>query len=398
MTHPLSGYRVIDFTRVVSGPFCTMQLGDLGAEVIKIEHPRTGDDTRAFGPPHSGGESFYYLSANRNKKSVVLDLARPEGRTIAVALIAASDIVIENFRPGVMKRLGLDYASLARDNPRLIYCSISAYGTDGPMGSRPGYDPIIQAEFGMMSLTGEPDGEPLRTTVPVIDTCTALYASMAILSAALVRSSTGKGQQVEVSLMGAGTALLGNTSQYYFCSGNNPPRMGNAHPSTVPTAMYHTRSGAIYLALANDRQFEIFCREILKQPQLLDDERFASMAARARNPEPVRQHLRAALLEFDRDKLLADLNRVGIPGGAVRTIAEAMESPEMAAAGMVATVEHPTAGPLRMLASPMKFSASPTAAPMPPPLHGQHTQAVLRDVLGYDSERIAALRDAGIIG
>jgi len=394
---PLAGLRVLDFSRVIAGPFCTMQLADLGAEIIKIEHPVTGDDTRAWKPPEAGGESYFYLALNRSKRGVALDIASPEGRAIARALAAKCDVVIENFRPGVMKKLGLDYDSLRAENPGLIYCAISAYGQSGPMADRPGFDPVLQAELGWMALNGEPGAPPLRTPVAVIDTFTALYAATAVLSAVIARGKTGRGQFIELSLMAVGLATLAAQAQYALLSGEDMPRTGNNHPIAVPVGLFPTRDGPIYASLANDKLFEIFCRDVLREPELAEDPRFRDNGARSRNARAIYDHLGHALSRLDRDEVLARARKAGMPVGAVRNLTEALAAPEIAAAGLVKTVDHQGAGPLRMVGSPIGLSETPIRAPAPPPHLGEHTAAVLAALLGFTPAKLAALRRDGVI-
>jgi crotonobetainyl-CoA:carnitine CoA-transferase CaiB-like acyl-CoA transferase len=393
---PLAGIRVLDFSRVVAGPFCTMQLGDLGAEVVKIEHPEHGDDSRGMKPPEAGGEAHFFLAFNRNKKSVALDLSTPAGRDVAERLAARSDVLVENFRPGVMKRLGLDYETLAPRYPRLIYCSISAYGQTGPMAARPGFDPVLQAESGMMALTGFPDGDPLRHPLAIIDTFTGLYAASAILAALLARRDTGRGQRVELALLDCGVAMLGNVGQYYLTSGRDPARLGNAHPAAVPVGLFKTKTGPFYLACATDRLFRQLC-EAIGRPDVADDPRFARNTARVMNREALFAVLDAVFAAETREHWLARFREAGLPAGAVRPISEALESEEVQTRGMVRRVVHPAAGELRLLGSPLRLSDTPVTEPSPPPTLGQHTDEVLRDLLGFDEARIAALRDARVI-
>ena len=394
---PLAGLRVLDFSRVIAGPFCTMQLADLGAEIIKVEHPKTGDDTRAWRPPEAGGESYFYLAMNRSKRGIALDIASDAGRAIARALAAQSDVVIENFRPGVMGKMGLDYDTLKAENPRLIYCSVSAYGQTGPMADRPGFDPVLQAELGWMAMNGEPDGAPLRAPVAVIDTFTALYAATSILAAVIARGTTGQGQFIELSLMGVGLATLAAQAQYALISGEDMPRTGNNHPVAVPVGLFPTQGGPIYASLANDKLFETFCRDVLREPALVADPRFATNAARGRNAKAIYDHIGQALSKLGRDEVLMRSRKAGMPVGAVRALSEALDAPEIKAAGLITTVDHPTAGRLRMVGSPIRLSDTPIQPALPPPRLGEHTDAVLAEILGFDAAKLNALRQGGVI-
>ncbi|MCY4231640.1 MAG: CoA transferase [Alphaproteobacteria bacterium] len=393
---PLQGIKVVDFSRVIAGPLCTQVLADMGAEVIKIENPETGDDTRRMAEPGAAGESHFFLAFNRNKKSLALDIRTPEGKEIVFDLLAGADVVVENFRVGVMKRFGFDYAALAERFPQLVYLSVSAYGQDGPMADRPGFDPVMQAEFGMMSLTGEPDGQPLRHPLSLIDTMTALYAAASVNAALLARRETGRGQYVELALADVAVAALGNAGLYYLCSGAPPPRTGNSHMTSTPTNLFETADGPLYMALGTDRLFGQLCRDVLDRPDLPQDPRFASPAARLANRPALFAILDSIFKGHPRAYWLAKMRH--LPAGPVRTIAEALESEEVAHRGMVRHIEHVTAGPIRILGSPIRFSDTPVRVDAaPPPLHGGDTDAVLRG-LGYDDARIAALRASGTLG
>ncbi len=395
---PLHGLRVLDFSRVVAGPFCTMQLADLGAEIVKVEEREHGDDARGLKPPAAGGESHFYLAFNRTKKSVTIDIRRPAGQELIHGLAARSDVLVENFRPGVMQRFGLDYESLRARCPRLIYCSISAYGREGALASRPGFDPVLQAESGMMSVTGEAEGDPLRHPLAIVDTFTAQYATAAILAAVIARQASGRGQHIDLSLLDCSIAALANVAEYYLTSGQNPARVGNAHPSAVPAGLFKTKTGSLYLASAMDRLFAKLCREVLDRPDLLADPRFATNAARVVNREALFAILDAIFASDTRERWLARLGAAGLPAGAVRTVSEALESEEVSSRGMVVTVDHPTAGALRIVGSPFRFSESDLPPAIAPPLLGQHTAEVLRDLLGLDETALAGLREAKVIG
>jgi crotonobetainyl-CoA:carnitine CoA-transferase CaiB-like acyl-CoA transferase len=395
---PLHGVRVLDFTRVIAGPCCTMQLADLGAEVIKIEALDHGDESRQLKPPAVGDESHFFLAFNRSKKSVCLDVRTPTGRDLAQRLAERSDVLVENFRPGVMARLGLDWAALQARHPRLVYCSISAYGQTGPMADRPGYDPVLQAESGMMSITGEPNGPPLRHPVGIVDTITAHYALSAILAALVARGTTGRGQRVDVSLHDCSLAALGNVGSYYLTSGTEPARLGNTHPTAVPLGLFDTKTGPFYLACAADHLFARLCRDVLDRPDLLADTRFATNPARVVHRGEVMAVLGAIFAGQTREHWLDRLRAAEVPAGPVRGLAEALESDEVRRRGMVVTVPHPTAGEVRLLGSPYRFSETGVRPPAAPPLLGQHTAAVLGEVLGLEEAAITELRRTRVIG
>ncbi len=393
---PLAGVRILDLTRVIAGPYCTMQLADLGAEVIKIENPDGGDDSRHAKPPEAGGESHYYLAYNRNKKSVTLDIRTPEGRDILNQLAARSDVLIENFRAGVMKRFGLDYATMKTRHPHLIYLSISAYGQEGSMSYRPGFDPVIQAEFGLMSINGEKDGQPIRHPVAFIDTVTSAHCTAAICAALYARRDTGEGQYIEISLMAAAVATLGNAGFYYLTSGEDPPRSGNAHTTAAPTNLFETQNGPIYLAAASDRLFGKLCRNVINRPDILEDPRFETRSARSANRDELYAILEQIFAGDTQENWLEKMK--DLPAGPVRTIGEALESPEVAEQGIVRTVDHPSAGNLRVIAAPYRLSGTPIVEPKAPPLLGADTRTVLSNLLEFDEARIAKLHESRIIG
>lgn len=394
---PLEGVRVLDLSRVLAGPFCTMQLADMGAEIIKVENPDGGDDTRHFKPPEAGGEAHYFLAVNRSKRSIALDIRTERGQEIIHGLAAQCDVLIENFRVGVMRRFGLDYASMRERHPHLIYCSISAYGQEGPMSDRPGFDPVLQAESGMMSYTGEPDRDPMRHPLAIIDTFTALYATSAILGAYIARQRTGRGQHIDLALLDTSIAVQTNAAQAYLVSGENPVKMGNSHPTAVPVGLFETQTGPIYIAVGTQRLFKILCEKVLQRPEMFEDPRFADNAARQANRHALFALLSEAFAAEPREVWLERTRTAGLPVGAVRTVSEALRSPEVAARGMVTRVTHPTAGELELLGSPLNFSETPVRAPKPPPLLGQHTEEILRDLLGVDAQGIEDLRRTGVI-
>ena len=394
----LDGLLVIDFTRVVAGPACTQTLGDFGAEVIKIENPDGGDDTRAYEHAEIGGESAAYLSLNRNKRGIALDLGVQEAREVARELIRKADVVVENFSGGVMKKFGLDYESVAPINPRLIYCSISAYGRSGPFATRPGFDPITQAESGFMSLNGFPDGPPVRTGPPIVDMATGMAACNAILLALLARDRLGRGQHVEVALFDIAMAMTGFFGMAYLINGQNPGRFGNS-PSGSPTVgVYEASDGPLYMACANDRLYRRLVTEVLDRPDLVTDPRFATRKARSENKEK----LRAAIAEvFASDRLenwMAKMKLANIPVGYLRTVEEGFNAPEARERHRLSRIPHPTAGWIPNIEPPVAMTLTPAIDPVAAPLLGEHTREVLRGTLGYDDSQIAQFAEKGAFG
>jgi len=387
---PLDDVTVLDFTRVLAGPYCTMQLGDLGARVLKIEQPGRGDDTRAWGPPFVNGESAYFLSVNRNKKSVALDLKDPRTRPVLSALIARADVLVENFRPGTMERLGLGYEAVSEASPRLIYCSISGFGQTGPRRLEPGYDAMMQAEGGLMSITGAEDGPPFRLGVAIGDIATGMFAVQAILAALLVRQRTGRGQRVDVAMLDAVASLLNYQASSAFATGATPTRMGNRHPSIAPYDTFAAADGEFVLSVGNDEQFRRLAA-VVNRDGLAGDPRFATNADRVARYGELRQDLSAAFAPWRRAELIAALTAAGVPCGAVRSVTEALADPQLAARDMIVPLEHATAGPIRVLGSPLKLSATPATVRTPPPALGQHTFEVLRDEAGLTDAQIAEL-------
>lgn len=392
---PLDGIRVLDLSRIIAGPLCAQQLSDLGAEIVKLEAPGIGDDSRQNKPPEAGGEGHFFLAFNRGKKSIVLDLRTDEGKEVFHALAAKSDVLVENFRPGVMKRFGLDYESLKERHPHLVYLSVSAYGQSGPGADRPGFDPVLQAESGMMSITGEADGPPLRHPLSLVDTMTSIHATAAILAALYARRDTGRGQHIDLALFDVAIAALGNAGLYYLCSGELPKRSGNAHITGVPVNVFQTKTGPFYMAVGNNRLFGRLCREVLNRPELAEDERFATPGARNRNRQALYAILDEIFLSDTRESWMVRMR--ALPAGAVRTIEEALASEEVAHRRMVREVPHPTAGSLRLFGSVYNLSDTPVKEPVAPPLLGEHTAEILRDIAGLDDARIAELAAKGVV-
>ena len=399
----LEGIRVVDLTRALAGPYCTMMLGDLGADVIKVERPGWGDDSRGWGPPFVGepygsyaGESAYFIAANRNKRSVTVNLKSPEGQEIVRRLTDVSDVLVENFRTGVLDKMGLGYDDLHALNPRLVYCSISGYGRTGPYAERPGYDFIIQAEGGLMGIIGPEDGTPYRVGVPIIDITSGMFAATAILAALRARDQTGEGQLVDISLMDTVVALLTNVASNYLVGGAEPRRLGNAHPNIAPYEAFRARDRWFALAAANERQWGILCGAI-GRPELRDDPRFATNGNRVANRPALVEALSRIFVTRDADEWLADLQMAGLPCGPINAVPDVFEHPQAETRSLAQEAEHPTAGPVRLTGFPYKLSRTPAAVHQPPPLLGQHTAEVLTELLGYSAEQVTALQEQGAI-
>ncbi|GLH77475.1 CoA transferase [Bradyrhizobium sp. SSBR45G] len=394
----LAGLLVVDFTRVVAGPACTQTLADFGAEVIKIEQPIKGDDTRAYEHAELGGESAAFLSLNRNKRGIVLDLATPKAREIARALIAKADVVVENFSSSVMEKFGLDYPSVASSNPGLIYCSISAYGRTGPFAWRSGFDPITQAESGFMSLNGFPDGPPVRTGPPIVDFATGMSACNAILLALAARQRLGRGQHVEVALFDVALALTGFSGMAYLMNGVNPSRTGNSPNESPTVGLFEALDGPLYVACGNDRLCHRLVTEVLGRPELLSDSRFATRKARWTNRAQLRSIL-ADILATDRmDVWISRMNQAGVPVGRVRSVAQAFEAPEVRARDRICRVPHPTVSSIPNIEPAITMQMTPAVEPHAAPRLGEHTAAVLRERLGYSEQEIDDLRQQGAFG
>jgi crotonobetainyl-CoA:carnitine CoA-transferase CaiB-like acyl-CoA transferase len=393
---PLDGVRVLDLTRVLSGPYCTMQLGDLGAEVIKVERPGDGDDTRAFAPPFQGDQAAYFLSVNRNKKSMTLDMKSERGKEVLWRLIEVADVLVENFRPGAMDRLGLGYGPVNARRPSMIYCSISGFGDTGIYKDRPGYDVIVQGEAGVMDITGPRDGAPHKVGVAVADLVSGLNASQGILAALLTRTASGRGQHVQISMYEAVAALLTFNASIYFATGNSPRRRGNEHPTIVPYETFEAADGWINLGVANDDLWQRFCTAAGEE-ELQADPRFAKASDRVRNRDVLVPMLRDVIKQRGRDEWLRRLDQAGVPSGAIRTVGEVCEGEALKARAMVAEMRHASAGVVKSIKNPMHLSATPLDAYAPPPALGQHTREILTGLLGYTPREVDDLARDGVI-
>ncbi|GAB6876623.1 CaiB/BaiF CoA transferase family protein [Thermaerobacter litoralis] len=393
---PLQGIRVLDLSRVLSGPYCTMMLADFGADVIKIERPGTGDDTRAWGPPFVNGEAAYFLAVNRNKRSVVVDLKAPEGRDLIRHMARQCDVVVENFRPGTAAKLGIGPEDLLRENPRLVYASISGFGQDGPYRDKPGYDAIAQAMGGIMHVTGEPDRPPVRAGVAIADIGAGMWAAFGILAALWERERSGRGQVVDVSLLEGQIAWLTYVAGNYFATGQVPRRYGSAHPNLVPYQAFATADGHLIVAVGNDSLWRRFC-EAAERPDLAADPRYATNAGRVEHREELLPELEALMRSRTTAEWLRRLDRAGVPAGPILSIADLAQDPHVQHRQMIVSLEHPRAGVIRVTGIPVKLSATPGAIYAPPPLLGQHTDQVLEE-LGLPAEERRRLREAGVIG
>jgi formyl-CoA transferase len=393
---PLDDLLVIDLSRVLAGPYCTMMLADLGARVIKVELPGSGDDTRAWGPPFLEGESAYYLSVNRNKLGITLNLKSERGRELLRELLEQADILVENFKLGTMESWGLGYETIRTLNPRLIYCNISGYGTDGPEAGKPGYDFITQAEAGLMSITGPEDGPPMKVGVAISDITAGMFAASGILAALHARQRTGAGQRVDVSLLEAQVAWLANVGQGYLVSDQPPKRYGNAHAVIVPYEVFHARDYYFALGVGNDTQFRKLC-QIIERPPLADEPRFATNPARVQNRGELVPLLQAEFEKREASHWLNELTQAGIPAGRIKGIDQVLTDPQVLHRQMVVEVAHPKAGKVKLLGVPYKFSETPASVRTAPPLLGQHTEEVLSSMLGMTAGEIADLHGAGVV-
>jgi len=392
----LAGVRVLDLTRILAGPLCTMMLGDMGADVIKVEPPGNGDDTRSWGPPFAEGESAYYLGVNRNKRSITLNMAVKSGQDVLAGLIKKSDVLVENFKVGTLEKWGFGNDWLQKNAPRTVRCSITGYGSTGPKAGLPGYDFILQAESGLMGITGEPEGTPMKYGVAIVDICTGMLACNTILAALNARHATNRGQHVEVSLFDSGLAMLANVASNHLISGKNAGRFGNGHPNIVPYTAYPTRDDMIAVAVGNDGQFAKFCN-VLGHPEWAGETRFAKNPERVANRDALDGLIKQELQRDGAETWIEKLTAAGIPCGRINSVAQALAAPHAIAREMVTSVEHPVAGNVKMLGIPFRFSDTPASIRRPPPTLGQHTEAVLRDELGYSDARIAELRKEKVI-
>ena len=393
---PLAGTRVVDLTRILAGPLCTMMLGDMGAEVIKVEPPDKGDDTRGWGPPFVAGEAAYFLGVNRNKRSLTLNMAVPAGQKILAGLVEKADVLIDNFRIGTLEKWGFTDAWFEQRAPRLVRCSITGYGSTGPKAALPGYDFILQAESGLMSICGEPDGGPTKYGVAIVDVCTGMLASNSILAALNARHRTGKGQKVELSLYETSLAMLINVASNYLTAGRNAGRFGNGHPSIVPYTTYQAADAMVAIGIGNERQFGRVA-EVLGHPEWAKDPRFTSNRARVENRDVIDGFINEALSHDDADVWLDKLKAVGVPSGRINSVADALDDPHTTARDMIETVEHSTIGALKMLGIPFKFSDTACSVRRAPPTLGQHNDEILKGELGLDEKAIAELRQEKVI-
>jgi len=392
---PLAGVRVIDLTRILAGPFGSMFLGDMGAEVIKIEEPAKGDDTRGW-PPFVGGEATYFLSVNRNKKSLTLNMKAPEGRAILKKLVAKADVVVENFRPGTMERLSLGYDNLRALNSRLIYCSISGFGESGPEASRPGYDLIVQGEAGIMDITGFPDGPPVKVGNSIADLVAGMSAAQGITLALLARERSGRGQKVEIGMLDVMASLLTYQAGLYWNAGGRPTRRGNQHPSIVPYEVFQAQDAYLTLGVANNSLWEKTCRALGRE-DLARDPRFDSEANRVTSRDALVPILNDVFGTRPADEWLERLNQAGVPVGKIKTVAEVCESPHLKARGMVVKLPHPKAGSITVMGVPVRLWGTPGAPTVPPPLLGQHTDEILTRLLRIPKAKVEKLRAAGVV-
>ena len=391
---PLAGVRVVDLTRVLAGPFCSMMLGDMGAEVIKVEEPGKGDDTRTW-PPFSGGESTYFMSVNRNKKSLTLNLKAPEGQRILRRLIRRSAVLLENFRPGTMARLGLGYETLKRSNPRLVYCAISGFGESGPEAGRPGYDLIVQGESGLMDLTGFPDGPPVKVGTSIADLVAGIEACHGVVLALYARQRTGKGQKVEVAMLDVMASLLTYQAGIYFATGQRPARRGNQHPSIVPYEVFKAADAYLTVGVANNSLWERLC-QALDRPDLARDGRFDSEAKRVEARQTLIPLLNGIFATRRAEEWLARFDKAGVPAGRIKSVAEVCESPHLRERGMIVSLAHPKAESVKVFGVPIRLQATPGGVSAPPPLLGQHTDEILTRVAGLSRGEVARLRARGI--
>lgn len=393
---PLAGVRVLDLSRVLAGPWCAMVLGDLGAEVIKVEHPLRGDDTRDWGMRIGSTETAYFNSVNRNKRSVCLDLKTPEGQDLARALVKKSDIVIQNFKFGDIERLGLGYAQLSADQPGLIYCSITGYDRTGPEAARPGYDLVIQGEAGLMAINGEPTQPPLKFGIAAVDMMTGMYAAQGVLASLYERQITGKGRHIGMALFDCGLMITAYYGLEALLRGEDPPRFGNAHPSIMPYGVYEAEDGPLVVAVGNNAQFVRFCTDVIGRPDIAADERFKTNLLRTTHRDLLMPEIRSELGRRKRRDLLDRMSSAGIPCGEVAGLHEALTSRRAIDSGLVATMPHPEVGSVSVLASPYRFDGERLPVRSAPPQLGEGTNDVLQDLLGLSDDKVAGLKSRGV--
>jgi crotonobetainyl-CoA:carnitine CoA-transferase CaiB-like acyl-CoA transferase len=396
-TLPLAGVRVLDLSRVLAGPWCAMVLGDLGAEVIKVEHPERGDDTRDWGMRIGSTETAYFNSVNRNKRSVCLDLKTPEGQQIARDLVRKSDVVIQNFKFGDIDKLGLGYEALSAEQPGLIYCSITGYDRTGPEAARPGYDLVIQGEAGLMALNGEPTQPPLKFGVAAVDMMTGMYAAQGVLAALYEREKTGKGRHIGMALFDCGLMITAYYGLEALLRGNDPPRFGNGHPSIMPYGVYEAADGPLVVAVGNNSQFVRFCVDVIDRADIAADERFKTNIARTQHRDELMPEIRRELASRQRADLLARMSAAGIPCGEVAGLHEALTSQRAVDGGLVKTMPHAEVGSVSVLASPYRFDGERLPVRSAPPKLGEGTRDVLQELLGLSEEKLAALKGSGVI-
>jgi len=397
MPQALKDVKVLDLSRVLAMPYCSMILGDLGAQIIRVERPGVGDETRHWGPPWAGSQSAYYLFANRNKKSITIDLKKKEGQEIVRRLARRSDILLENFLPGSLSEMGLGYEDIKAVNPKIIYASVTGYGQDGPYRDLPGFDFVIQAQGGLMSIIGDPDGPPMKVGVAIVDITAGLFASSAVLAALHYREKTGVGQYIDIALLDSQVAWLANQASNYLISGKVPRRSGNAHPNIVPYETFKAKDG-VYIALGvgNDNQWRKFCK-LAQVEHLTDDPRYATNPKRVENRKELVSFLQEVFLQKTSDEWLSLLAGAEIPSGPINTIDRVLADPQVLAREMLVEMEHPSVGKFKVVGSPMKFSETPVQYHLPPPLLGEQTEEILREILGYDNTRIARLKEVKVI-
>jgi len=393
---PLKGVRVIDLTRIIAGPYCSMILGDLGAEIIKVEQPKIGDESRAWGPPWVKEMSAYFISINRNKKSLTLNLKHPQGIEILKNLARKADVLLENFRPGTMEEMGVGYEVLRGMNPGLVYCDMTGYGAEGPYRDKPGVDVIVSAIGGLMSITGEPGGAPVKVGVPLTDVLTGLYAFGAIASALLLRKETGRGQRISINLLAMQLATLINIGSNYLIGGIIPQRWGSAHPNIVPYEAHPAKDDYLIFGVVNERMWKSFC-DLLGMEELKDDPRFSENFRRIENRQTLSEIIDRKMAEKTVDEWIPLFDQAGIPCGPINSFDRVFSDPQVLHLGLVKEVEHPYYGKVKIVGPPATFSESKIGIQSPPPMLGEHNQEILTQLLGYSDEQVQALKDQGII-